>query len=252
MAAAKSAKAGGALTPDEDGALVQDARRQDTAGYDGAPVASPDGAAHPSSADIIALYEATAAAFDRERRRGTMEAAWLERFMAVAVAASDDERLEVLDLGCGMAEPIAAWLTANGAAVTGVDAAPAMIDLCRQRFPAGDWIVADMRGLDLGRRYSGILAWNSFFHLTAADQRAMFPVFRAHARPSAALMFTSGPARGEAIGRFQGRPLYHASLDPDEYRRALAAAGFEVVGHVSRDPGCGGLTVWLARAEPRN
>ena len=60
-------------------------------------------------------------------------------------------------------------------------------------------------------------------------------------------MFTSGPAFGEAIGTFEGEPLYHGSLDPAEYRALLDAQGFEVVAHVAEDATCGGHTIWLAR-----
>jgi hypothetical protein len=72
-------------------------------------------------------------------------------------------------------------------------------------------------------------------------------VFRRHAAPHAALMFTSGPAHGEAIGSFGGEPLYHASLDPSEYRSLLDQNGFHVVSHVVEDPACGGHTIWLAQ-----
>jgi hypothetical protein len=72
-------------------------------------------------------------------------------------------------------------------------------------------------------------------------------VFRAHALPGAALMFTSGPAHGEAIGSLAGEPLYHASLNPDEYRSLLDRNGFRVVTHVAEDAGCGGHTIWLAQ-----
>jgi hypothetical protein len=75
----------------------------------------------------------------------------------------------------------------------------------------------------------------------------MFPVFRRHASPNAALMFTSGPAHGEAIGSFGGEPLYHASLDPAEYRSLLDQNGFLVVSHIAEDPTCGGHTIWLAQ-----
>ena len=60
-------------------------------------------------------------------------------------------------------------------------------------------------------------------------------------------MFTSGPSEGEAIGALEGEPLYHASLDADEYRRLLEVQGFETVAHVVEDPTCGGHTVWLAQ-----
>ncbi len=104
-----------------------------------------------------------------------------------------------------------------------------------------------MRQLVLDRRFDGILAWDSFFHLTPKDQRAMFPVFAAHAARGAALMFTSGPSFGEAIGVYQGEPLYHASLDPAEYRDLLSANGFEVVAYAPEDQSCSGHTIWLAR-----
>ena len=60
-------------------------------------------------------------------------------------------------------------------------------------------------------------------------------------------MFTSGPAAAVAIGEFEGEPLYHASLDPEEYRALLSENGFEVLRHVAEDPSCGGATVWLAQ-----
>ena len=142
---------------------------------------------------------------------------------------------------------MAGYLIGLGHPVFGVDSSPAMIDACRKQFPMQEWIVADMRELALGRTFSGILAWDSFFHLCPDDQRRMFPVFRQHAAPNAALMFTSGPAHGEAIGSFGGEPLYHASLDPAEYRSLLDQNGFGVVSHVVEDPTCGRHTIWLAQ-----
>lgn len=191
---------------------------------------------------IIALYDRHAQAYDRQRGRSLFEKSWLDAFVALLPPGGD-----VLDIGCGMGEPIARHLIARGFTVTGIDSSPSLIAMARERFPQQTWMTADMRALSLGRVFDGLIAWDSFFHLTPDDQRAMFPVFRDHAAPRAALMFTSGPARGEAIGEFEGEPLYHASLDPDEYRALLMAHGFRVVSHVADDPTCNGHTVWLAR-----
>lgn len=191
--------------------------------------------------DVIGLYERNALAYDRERGRTLQERAWLDRFAAALPAGGT-----VLDLGCGMGEPIARDLIQRGFRVTGVDSSPSMIELCRRRFPDAEWHVADMRELVLSRRFDGTLAWDSFFHLPADDQRAMFPRFRALAGPGAALLFTSGPAEGEAIGSWCGEPLYHASLSPAEYRRLLLENGFAVQAYVEDDPDCGNHTVWLA------
>ena len=169
---------------------------------------------------------------DQSRARSRLiEKPWLDRFRALLPPAAP-----ILDLGCGSAAPMAAYLIELGHSVVGVDSSPPMIEVCQGRFPDQEWIVADMRGLALQRTFSGILAWDSFFHLCYDDQRRMFPVFRAHAAPNAALMFTSGPAHGEAIGSFGGEPLYHASLDPAEYRSLLDRKGFAWCRMSSRTP----------------
>lgn len=196
-----------------------------------------------SAAAIIDLYQRQASHWIESRARSRLfEKSWLDRFRALLPPGGG-----VLDLGCGSGEPIAAYLVGLGHAVTGVDSSPALIDACLKRFPQHEWIVGDMRALALDRTLSGILAWGSFFHLGHDDQRRMFPLFRAHAAAGAALMFTSGPAHGEAIGEMGGEPLYHASLDPAEYRSLLDENGFRVVDHVANDPDCGGHTVWLAQ-----
>jgi SAM-dependent methyltransferase len=198
---------------------------------------------HSSATQIIDLYERHARAWDEARGRSLFERPWLERFCAAMEAGRS-----VLDIGCGAGEPIARFFVGAGYRVTGVDASPSLIQVSTGRFPDHTWMVRDMRSLDLGVRFDGIIAWDSFFHLSHDDQRAMFPIFRTHAAPGAALMFTSGPSHGEAIGSFEGDVLYHASLAPDEYERLLAENGFGVVAHIAEDPDCGGHTVWLARA----
>jgi SAM-dependent methyltransferase len=197
-----------------------------------------------SAADeIVGLYQRHAAAWAADRgTKLVLEKPWLDRFLSLLPAKG-----AILDLGCGSADPIARYLIEQGNALTGADSSPALIALCAEKFPGQVWHVADMRALALARVFDGILAWDSFFHLSPNDQRMMFPVFRRHAAPGAALMFTSGPAHGEAIGAYRGEPLYHASLDAAEYRALLAANGFKVVAHVAEDPDCGRHTIWLAQ-----
>lgn len=191
---------------------------------------------------IIDLYQRHAHRWDKDRGRSLFEKPWLDRFLALL-----SPRSAILDIGCGSAEPIARYVIENGHAVTGVDSSSALIGICRDRFPRNDWIVADMRVLSLNREFDGILAWDSFFHLCPDDQRRMFPIFRKHAAPKAALMFTSGSSHGVALGTYRGETLYHASLDGEEYRALLDENGFDVVLHVVEDPSCGGHTIWLAQ-----
>lgn len=71
--------------------------------------------------------------------------AYYERPAMLALAGDVDGR-RILDAGCGSG-PLSAALSARGAAVTGFDASPAMLELARQRLgAAADLHVADLGG----------------------------------------------------------------------------------------------------------
>jgi 2-polyprenyl-3-methyl-5-hydroxy-6-metoxy-1,4-benzoquinol methylase len=193
---------------------------------------------------IIDLYERYATVWDADgASRPWAEKPWQDSFIQSLSGGAT-----VLDLGCGSGAPIARHMAEMGLKITGVDASPTLISLCRSRLPKHEWVVADMRSLSLGKTFDGVLAWDSFFHLKHDDQRSMFNVFAARAAPSAVLLFNTGTAHGEAIGNYRGEPLYHASLDSAEYAELLAQSGSEVVAHVVEDPQASGRTVWLARS----
>ncbi|MFW1665138.1 class I SAM-dependent methyltransferase [Acinetobacter ursingii] len=192
---------------------------------------------------IIQIYQKYGRDWTELRGDYLYEKAWLDRFLALLPSTDAN----VLDLGCGSGQPIAAYLIENGCQMTGVDRSEVMLEMARESFPEQTWIDADMRHFHFDQQFDGILAWDSFFHLTPDDQRAMFAQFSAHAKLGAALMFTSGPSHGEAIGEMFGEPLYHASLDAEEYRALLAQYSFDVVKMVAEDAECTGHTVWLAK-----
>lgn len=190
---------------------------------------------------ILSTYDAVAAEWDRLRDRTLFERRHLDRMLTHAPGR------RVLDLGCGTGRPIAQYLVDRRCHVTGVDGSANMIELFRKNVPKAEGIVADMRGLELGESFDAILAWDSFFHLSPHDQRDMMPVFAAHAAPRGILMFTAGPRAGEPVGDFAGHSLYHASLDPDDYRSVLRDAGFTLIDVTYEDPEAQGHTVFLAR-----
>ncbi|ENU29207.1 hypothetical protein F991_02934 [Acinetobacter sp. CIP-A165] len=192
--------------------------------------------------NIIDIYKKHGRAWTERRGNHLYEKTWLDQFLALIPPHS-----QLLDLGCGSAKPIAAYLIEHGHQITGVDASDAMIEMAQSNFPEQRWIQQDFRHFNVDQKFQGILAWDSFFHLTHDDQRKMFASFTHHARTGTVLMFTSGPAHGEAIGEMFGEPLYHASLAADEYRTLLEQHGFEVINMVAEDPECAGHTVWLAR-----
>ncbi len=191
--------------------------------------------------DVLDIYQAGALDFAATRSRTLYERRWLDRALARAPGRS------VLDLGCGFGLPIDSYLIDRRCTVTGVDGAGAMLRLFERALPRAEAIHADMRGLWLDRKFDLILAWNSLYHLSPDDQRAMFETFARHAHERTVLLFTSGPDAGEGVGIVGGRPLYHASLSPQEYRGHFAENGFEEVDFVPEDPDCQGHSIWMAR-----
>lgn len=196
------------------------------------------------AAQTQGVYERQGARFDAERAKGLFERKWLQRFEALLPPSA-----EILDLGCGAGEPIAQYFIGQGHRLTGVDYATSMIELARARFPAQQWQVADMRQLDLGRRFDGLIGWHSFFHLTPNEQRQTLPRLAAHLKSGGVLLLTVGPQAGEVIGHVGGEAVYHSSLDPAEYQKILQGLGLEIVDFVAEDPECDYASVLLAKKQ---
>jgi cyclopropane fatty-acyl-phospholipid synthase-like methyltransferase len=188
------------------------------------------------------VYERNAERFDAERPKRLHERAWLNRF-----TCDLKQGASILDLGCGAGDPIAFYLMDSGFSVTGIDASTKMIALAQQCRPDGDWRLEDMRNLDVKGPYDGIIGWNSFFHLTRAEQRALLPRLAAMLTFGGKLMLTVGPRDGEEIGQVGDEAIYHASLAPEEYKSTLAAERVDIREFVVEDPDCDFQTVLLAQ-----
>ena len=186
--------------------------------------------------------EANARAYDAKRSRALAEAQWLRRF-----ARALPQGARVLDLGCGSGLPISGWLIDKGFQLTGLDFAPAMLDICRTRWPDGDWRLGDIRTLDLPETFQGIIGWDSVFHLSPDEQRAALPVLARHLEPGGVLMVTVGHEAGEVTGTVEGNTVYHASLAPAEYAQILEANNLRLTGFLAEDPDCDFHTVLMAR-----
>lgn len=191
---------------------------------------------------ILTIYNENVDWYASKRNPALMEKNYLD-----FVISHIPQNGTVLDVGCGIGKPIAAYFLSNGFTVTGVDGAPNMIAKAKELNPSSTWMVADMRSLNLNLKFDAVIAWDSFFHLTQDEQRNMFSIFKNHLNPKGVLVFTSGPDAGEAIGEFNGNELYHSSLSIAEYQSLLTENNFIVLKHEVEDPTCGGHTVWVAQ-----
>lgn len=204
-------------------------------------------AEHPDELARVAagtqdVYCRNARAWDQIRPRTLYEKAWLDRLLDPVPPGGS-----VLDLGCGAGVPIGGYVVSRGLRLTGLDGAPEMLAMARERYPQARWIAGDMRQLDLAERFDAIVGWDSVFHLRPDEQRSLLPRLAAHLEPGGGLMLTVGPAAGEPIGSVAGEPVYHASLSPEEYAARLSDCGLSVVAFVPEDASCAGRSILLAR-----
>lgn len=195
--------------------------------------------------NVYKTYDKIAGWFAENRYNGLMEQPRLDDMIAHLPAGAS-----ILDLGCGTGKPILEYLQTKGFEVTGLDASEEMLKIARANFPQTEFVLQDMRNLNLGRQFDALIAWHSFFHLPEEDQPGMFPLFAQHLKPDGLLLFTSGPARGEAWGENGGESLFHASLNPEEYAELLHQKHFNILRYALKDTASGTDTVWMAQLLP--
>lgn len=144
---------------------------------------------------------------------------------------------EVLDLGCGVGR----WsrqLARRGARVVGVDLAPSMIGEARKRTAGAaleaDYLVGDLRTLNLGRTFDLVLAVTVLQHILddAAFARAAANVARHLAPHGRAVLLEAAPSRPNAscdTAVFRARTA-------GQYLDAFRAAGLRAVRVTGVDP----------------
>ena len=131
----------------------------------------------------------------------------------------------VLDLGCGTGDLGIRIAADHGARVTGVDPARAMLDLAKAKPGAErvDWVEADARTLDLGRKFDLIVMTGHAFQtlLTDQDREKGLVAIARHLAPRGRFIFDSrNPARREWE---EWRPdLTRREIDDPELGRVLA------------------------------
>jgi magnesium-protoporphyrin O-methyltransferase len=137
--------------------------------------------------------------------------------------------LRLLDAGCGTGA-LAVEAARRGAVVVAVDVSAQLVDVARDRAPAGlsiDWRVGDMLAADLGH-FDHVVAMDSLIHYEAEDMVAAVQALRARTRRS--LLFTFAPSSPaletmHALGKFFPRSDRAPAIAPIREARLRQAIG---------------------------
>lgn len=181
----------------------------------------------PCSA-VVASYDQLASYWDdwADDVHPDLRAEYLERLEDRLSPGSD-----VLELGCGTGQPVAARL-ALAHRYVGVDSSPRMVELAQRNVPEGQFQVADMTALDLPENsFDAVVAFYSIIHVPRDDQPELFSRIRSWLRQGG--LFVGCLSSGDLPEGWEddwlgGGPVYWSGFDADTNRSILEEAGFRL------------------------
>lgn len=148
-------------------------------------------------------------------------------YLALLAEAAGKPPASLLELGSGTG-PLAANLSAE-LDVTLVDQSAQMLALSAEQSPHHTHVCADMRALELGRRFDGVLLHDAVMYLTDRDSlRQAFAVMFAHCAPGGAALvvpdrlrdtfeeFTTSGGWEDEQGRSMRMLEWHWDPDPSD------------------------------------
>ncbi|MBS0181373.1 MAG: class I SAM-dependent methyltransferase [Nitrospira sp.] len=176
-------------------------------------------------------YDAIASWWLQQMKDSTYGLAALERAITSVGAGR-----YALDVGCGCEGRFLRTLLERGFDCSGLDISREMIALAKQRYSEASFVVGDICGWPLPRRYDLITAWDSTFHLPLENQEPVLLKLCEGLSPDGVLLFTCGDGKepGSIQGEFGGKRFEYSSLGVSEFVRILSLGGC-AIQHLERD-----------------
>lgn len=142
---------------------------------------------------------------------------------------NEQSPLKILDIGCGTGIPLTKQLVKSGFQVKGVDISTEMIEKARRNVPEATFIIGDIISLEIDRKFDGILAWDSLFHLPLENQEKTLRKIIRMLNNDGILMFTAGGQAGELVSSMFDTEFYYSSLSEEHYERILIEEECEIL-----------------------
>ncbi len=97
-------------------------------------------------------------------------------------------------------------------------------------------------------RYSGIVAWDSIFHIPREQHLEVFKKLKQWLVPGGTLLISLGGSDWEGTSEMFDHEFFYSGFEPDESLKLLEDAGFEILLSEMDDPGSRGHVAVLCRS----
>ncbi|MVU79977.1 methyltransferase domain-containing protein [Nocardia sp. ET3-3] len=169
---------------------------------------------------------------------GLMDDMLFDRMMldAFAEAVRENGTGPVLEVGCGQGR-VAAYLTAAGLRVSGIDLSPEMIRLARATYPEISFEIGSMEQLPLeDAALTGLVSWYSLIHTPPQRVPAVLTEFARVLRPGGHVIFGFQAAdEPTGVTEYAHKVAPSFRWAPDTFAEVLAANGFRATAKLSRE-----------------
>ncbi|MCE6988613.1 bifunctional 2-polyprenyl-6-hydroxyphenol methylase/3-demethylubiquinol 3-O-methyltransferase UbiG [Dyadobacter sp. CY323] len=134
----------------------------------------------------------------------------------------------VLDIGCGIGDPISKTLVDEGLNIYGIDASPSMVQIFKQNSPNSTVVCEAVEDSSLfNRQFDAIIAWGLMFLLPEEIQEMVIRKMANALFTGRKLLFTAPSQKmkwNDAITEIES-----LSLGAERYNELLAASGLSLI-----------------------
>ena len=135
----------------------------------------------------------------------------------------------ILDIGCGTGIPLTKSLVSPINDITGLDISFKMLDKAKVNVSNARFILGNILDVRIERRFDGIFAWDSLFHIPLNNQADVVIKVINLLNIDGIFLFTAGGKHSELISKMFNEEFYYSSLSSKEYENIITNNGCELV-----------------------
>lgn len=138
---------------------------------------------------------------------------------------------KILDLGCGAGKPIAEFFLNKSHSVIGLDISEKQIELAKNNFPKGEFVVKDISLLEKNEfTVDAVVSFYTIFHIPRELQLDLYKKINSFLNIGGRVMLTLGSFDWEGgVDDFYGNKMFWSQFSKEKNRKLIERAGFNII-----------------------